>query len=120
MRIPVESSFKKSLFVGACMLAAAAYVSLVSLQYLATHFSEKPDLASLRRAVRLQPGNAEYRYHLGNYLFFAEPFEKAALEPFRAAVTLNPNKARYWMGLAAVYQKMENDKEEEPAVENAI
>ena len=120
MRIPVESSLKKSLSVAACMLAVVAYVSLVTLQYLATYFFEKPDLASLQRAVRLQPGNAEYRYRLGDYLFFVQRSEQGALEPYRAAVTLNPNKARYWMGLAAAYQKMGNDNAQEAALENAI
>jgi tetratricopeptide (TPR) repeat protein len=120
MRIPVQSSTKKKLFVAACMLAAAAYVGLVSLQYAATHFSEKPDLASLQRAVSLQPGNAEYHYHLGNYLFFSKPLENAAFEPYRAAATLNPHKARYWLGLAAVYQRMGNGNEQEAALENAV
>jgi tetratricopeptide (TPR) repeat protein len=120
MRIPIQSSIKKKLFVAACMLAAAAYGGLVGLQYAATHFSEKPDLAGLQRAVRLQPGNAEYHYHLGNYLFFSQPLETAALEPYRTAATLNPHKARYWLGLAAVDQRMGNDNEQEAALENAI
>ena len=102
------------------MLAAAAYVGLVSLQYAATHFSEKTDLLSLQRAVRLQPGNAEYHYRLGNYLFFAKPLENAALEPYRAAATLNPPKARYWLGLAAVCQRMGNGNEQKAALENAV
>jgi len=50
------------------MLATAVYIGLVSLQYLATYFSQKPDLANLQRAARLQPGNAEYRYRVGRYL----------------------------------------------------
>jgi len=120
MRIPVQSSLKKILYVGACMLAAAVYVGLVSVQYLAAHFSQKTDLASLQRAVRLQPGNAEYRYRLGSYLFFVQPSGQAALQPYRAAATLNPNKARYWLGLAAVYQKMGNDNEQKAALVNAI
>jgi tetratricopeptide (TPR) repeat protein len=120
MRIPVQSSIKKKLLVAASMLAAPAYVGLVSLQYAATYFSEKPDLASLQRAVRLQPGNAEYHYHLGNYLFFSKPLENVALEPYRAAATLNPHKARYWLGLAALYQRMGNDNEQEAALEHAV
>ncbi len=120
MRIPIQSSIKKKLFVAACMLAAAAYGGLVGLQYAATYFSEKPDLASLQRAVRLQPGNAEYHYHLGNYLFFSKPLENVALEPYREAATLNPHKARYWLGLAAVYQRTGNDNEQETALEQAV
>jgi hypothetical protein len=100
------------------MLAAAIYIGLVSLQYLAAYFSQKPDLAHLQRAVRLQPGNAEYRYRLGTSLVDSSP--QSALESYEAAVTLNPHKARYWLGLAAVYQNMGNIAEQKAALESAI
>ena len=102
------------------MLATAVYIGLVSLQYLATYFSQKPDLASLQRAARLQPGNAEYRYRVGRYLSLVQPSPQAALESYRAAVTLNPNKALYWLDLAAVYQNMGNTGEQIAALEKAI
>ena len=100
------------------MLAGAIYIGLVSLQYVAAYFSQQPDLASVQRAVRLQPGNAEYRYRLGTSLVDSSP--QSALESYRAAVILNPHKARYWLGLAAVYQNMGNIGEQEAALENAI
>src|SRR5258705_4193206 len=118
MRIPVQSSLQKNLFLGVCLLGVAIYICLVSLQYAAAYFSQRPDLASLQRAVRLQPGNAEYRYLLGTSWVNSSP--KSALESYRAAVTLNPNKARYWLGLAAVYQSMGNSSEQKSALENAI
>jgi tetratricopeptide (TPR) repeat protein len=102
------------------MLAAAIYIGLVSLQYVAAYFSQQPDLTSQRRAVWLQPGNAEYRYRLGSYSFMVQSSPQAALESYREAVTLNPNKARYWLGLAAVYQSMGNSNEQQAALENAI
>ena len=102
------------------MLATSVYIGLVSLQYLATYFSQKPDLANLQRAARLQPGNAEYRYRVGRYLSLVQPSPQAALESYRAAVTLNPNKALYWLDLAAVYQNMGNSGEQIAALEKAI
>src|SRR5213592_547493 len=104
MRLTLQSSLKKRLLVGACMLAPAIYIGLVSMQYAASYFSQRPDLVSLQRAVRLQRGNAEYRYQLGTSRVDGSP--QAALESYAAAVTLNPHKARYWLALAAVYQSM--------------
>jgi len=100
------------------MLAAVVYIGLVSLQYIAAYLSEKPDLASLQLAAKLQPGNAEYLYRLGTSLVDSSP--QSALESYRAAVALNPHKARYWLGLAAVYQNMGNSSEQKAALENAI
>ena len=100
------------------MLAATIYIGLVSLQNVAAYFSQKPDLAHLQRAVRLQPGNAEYRYRLGTSLVDSSP--QSALESYEAAVTLNPHKARYWLGLAAVYQNIGNIAEQKAALESAI
>jgi Tetratricopeptide repeat len=114
----IQSPLRKSLFVGACMLAAAVYIGLASLQYLAAYFSQTPELASLQRATRLQPGNAEYRYRLGTSLVDSSP--QSALESYRAAVALNPHKARYWLALAAVYQTMGNSSEQKAALENAV
>jgi tetratricopeptide (TPR) repeat protein len=118
--MPVQSQLRKNLFMGACMLAAAVYISLASLQYLAAYFSQKPDLVSLQRAAGLQPGNAEYRYHVGRYLWLFQLSPQQALESYRASVTLNPHKARYWLDLAEVYRNMGNSSEQKAALENAI
>jgi tetratricopeptide (TPR) repeat protein len=58
----------------------------------------------LERAVRLSPGNADYRHRLGRYFAFVGGDPQAAIDNFRAAVVLNPHNARYWFDLAGAYQ----------------
>jgi len=102
------------------LLLAALYIGCAARQYLAAHFSEKPDLASLQRAVGLQPGNADYRYRVGRYFLLVERSAERAVQSYRAAVALNPHKARYWLGLAAAYQLLGNADEQKNALEHAI
>ena len=63
-----------------------------------------PELPKLQRAVRLSPGNADYRHRLGRYFAFVAGDPQSAIESLRAAVALNPYDARYWFDLAAAYQ----------------
>ena len=118
MQMNVQNPLRNTLLLGACVLAAAAYICLTSLQYMAAYFSQKPDLISLQRAAKLQPGNAEYRYRLGTFLVDSSP--QSALESYKSAVKLNPHNAHYWLGLAAVYQNLGSINEQETALENAV
>ena len=51
---------------------ATVFTGVAATEYLAAYFSAKPGLASLQRAVRLQPGSADYRYRVGRYATRAE------------------------------------------------
>ena len=44
-----------------------------------SYFADRPDLASLQRAVRWQPGNADYRHRLGRYFFLVQRSPEAAV-----------------------------------------
>jgi len=108
-----------------CLLAAAllvtgAYTFFTAKEYLAAHFSEKPDLASLQKAARLQPDDADYDYALGRYFWLVQRSPEAAVDSYRAAVRLNPNQSRYWLDLAAVYQLLGNPAGQRDALEHAI
>lgn len=118
MQMNVQSPLRNTLLVGACVLAATAYISLASLQYLGAYLSQRADFLSLQRAARLQPGNAEYRYRLGTFLVDSSP--QSALESYSSAVKLNPHNAHYWIALAAVYQNLGSINEQETALENAV
>jgi len=106
--------------LGGSFLLATVYVGISGIDFLAAHFSDVPTLASLRRAVRIQPRNAEYQYRLGRYFSLVELSPSQAEPPFRAAVALNPHQARYWMALAGVYQLMGNDERQRTALERAL
>ena len=103
-----------------CLLAAAVYTGFATTEYLGTYFSEKRDLASLQRAVRLQPGNADYRYRVGRYSLLVERSPEAAVQSYIAAVALNPHKARYWLDLAAAYQLLGDTDQQKDALEHAV
>jgi hypothetical protein len=95
-------------------------MTLITREYLAAHFSTGGSLASLQKAVRLEPGNAEYRYFLGRYLWLVQGSAAAAIEPYKQAVRLNPYQSRYWFDLAAVYQFLSETPQQEDALEHAI
>lgn len=120
MRIPFQGRTTRVLLLGGSLLLAGCYVAFSGLEFLAAHFSETPALASLRRAVRLQPGNAEYRYRLGRYFSLVELSPHQAEPAFRAAVALNPHQARYWMALAEIYQQLDDDARQRTALERAL
>src|SRR5262245_18857169 len=120
MRIPLQSRAPKVFLLGGSILLSAVYVGFSAVDFLGAHFAEIPTLASLSRAVRLQPGNAEYRYRLGRYLSLAELSPAQAEAPLRAAVGLNPHQARYWMALAGAYQLLGDDQHQGTSLERAL
>jgi tetratricopeptide (TPR) repeat protein len=120
MLIPLRSRARKILLLSLFLPAAAAYVSLVTAQFVAFYSSQGPDLASLQRAVRLQPGNAEYRYRVGRYFSFVQRNPEPAVESYQAAIALNPHEARYWLDLAAAHALRGDINQQRAALERAI
>ena len=120
MRIPLHWRGSRILWLAGGSLLAVLYVAAVSLDFLAAHFSSVPTPASLRLAVRLEPGDAEYRYRLGQYLSLVELSPFQAEPALRAAVSLNPHQARYWMALAEIYQQTGDDQQQRTSLERAL
>src|SRR5271166_3401335 len=94
---------RTQLFAGLAFLALI-YLVLAGKEFAASVYAARPELPKLERAVRLSPGNADYRHRLGRYFEFVVGDPTSAIESFRAAVALNPHDARYWFDLAAAYQ----------------
>ena len=67
MKIDLKSAWRKRLLIGAGTGLCLIYVLLAGRIFVASAFGEKPELASLQRAARLDSGNADYRNHLGRY-----------------------------------------------------
>ncbi len=120
MQIQIASPARKLALLLATLLLATLYVGVAALQFLAAHYSEKDNLASLQRAVRLEPGNAEYRYRVGRYLALTQSPPEAVVDAYRAAVALNPHRARYWFELAAAYQLLGDTNGQADALQHAI
>lgn len=103
----------------ACFLAGALYLALVSAQYLAFRFSTRADLGSLRMAVRLQPGNADYHFQLGEYYWWTQQLEEA-VDSYGTAAELNPHESEYWIKLAAARDPLDFARDRRAALQNAI
>jgi tetratricopeptide (TPR) repeat protein len=120
MEIVITSASRKRLLIAAAAALCLIYVFLVGRLFLANIFAERPELASLERAARFDPGNADYRNHLGRYYALVARDPSAAIEPYRAAVQLNPHSARYWFDLASAYQVLGDVANQTGALERAI
>src|ERR1700680_3219264 len=119
MEIPINSPVRKRLAIGAGLLCLI-YVVLAGRIFVASVFAARPELASLQRAVRADPPDAEYRNHLGRYHALVAYDPGAAIEPYRAAVQLNPHSARYWFDLASAYQVLGDISNQTLSLERAI
>ena len=101
-------------------LLACVYFFLTGAEFAASVLASHAELPKLERAVRLSPGNADYRHRLGRYFAFVAGDPQSAIESFRAAVALNPHDAHYWFDLAGAYQVTGDLAGERAALERAL
>ena len=120
MRITLQSRPRKILLLAGVVLILAVYVGAAGREFLAAFLSERRDLTSLQRAVRLDPGDADYSYLLGRNFWLVQRDPASAVPAFRAALALNPHKARNWFDLAAAYELLGYTQGEGDALEHAI
>ena len=120
MDILLNSASRKRLVIGTGIALCLTYVLLAGRLFVASVFAEKPELASLQRAARFDSGNADYRNHLGRYYALVARDPGAAIEPYRAAVQLDPHAARYWFDLASAYQVLGDTSNQTWALEHAV
>jgi len=120
MQIPLRSPATKLALLLTTLLLAGAFVTLCARQFRAAYYSDKLDLSSLEKAVRLEPGNAEYRYRLGRYLALTQSQPELVASAYQAAVYLNPHRARYWFELASAYEQLGDTNAQADALEKAI
>jgi len=120
MQLALNSVLRKRLVIGVGAAFCLIYLLLAGRLFIASIFGERPELSSLQRASRLDPGNADYRNHLGRYYALVARDPSAAIEPYRAAVQLDPHSARYWFDLASAYQVLGDTSNQTWALEHAI
>lgn len=107
-------------FAAAVACLAGVYLTLTAKEFAASVFAARPQLANLQHAVRLSPGNAEYRHRLGRYFAFVTGEPQSAIESLQAAVALNPHDARNWFDLAAADQVTGDIAGQRNALERAL
>lgn len=120
MKIPFQTPARRRLVTAVVFVLGAAYFGMCVREYLASWFGEHAELKSLERAARLDPGDADYRNHLGRYYDLVLRDPATAVGYYKAAVQLNPHSARYWFDLAGTYQVMGDTTGQTAALEQAI
>ena len=119
MRIALDSPLKKrALIVWFALLSA--YLILVAVQFASAWLATRFQLSSLRTAVKLDPGNADYHDGLGRYYDLVTQDPSSAIEQYQIAVRLNPHNARYWLDLASVYQVTDDLEAQTHALRRAV
>jgi tetratricopeptide (TPR) repeat protein len=119
MKIPFNSAARKRLVVGLAVAFAALYVGLAASRFAASWLGSRVQLSSLKKAAWLDPGNADYRNHLGRFYDLVARDPASAVGQYRAAVQLNPHSARYWFDLASAYQVLGDTANQTSALERA-
>jgi tetratricopeptide (TPR) repeat protein len=120
MDVALNSAWRKRFVVGAAATVCAFYLFLAGRWPLASIYAERAEFSSLQRAVALDPWNAGYQNTLGRYYALAARDPAAAIEPYRAAVRMNPNSAGYWFDLASAYQVLGDVSQQSVALTRAI
>jgi tetratricopeptide (TPR) repeat protein len=119
MQLSLCSSAKKWGAAAAIVAIAVGYSTVATCRVLADHFAQSPEESILRRAIWLDPGNAEHRYTLGiHQLRLQSP--STAVPWLQSATLLNPHSAKYWIDLAAANQLLGNSAGETAAVNRAL
>ncbi len=119
MANPLSNRQRWQLAAGMALLVCV-YLFLAGKEFAASVFASHPELPQLERAVRLSPGNADYRHRLGRYFAFVAGDPHAAIGSYRTAVALNPYNARYWFDLAAAYRVAGDIAGQRAALERAL
>ncbi|HYM79303.1 MAG TPA: carbohydrate binding domain-containing protein [Candidatus Dormibacteraeota bacterium] len=120
MKIPLKTAGRKGALAALGIALATAYVVMAASQFAASWFGSRAELSSLKRAVWLDPGDAEYRHDLGRYYDLVGRDPASAVEHYKAAVQLDPHSARYWFDLASAYQVLGDTPHQADALERAI
>jgi hypothetical protein len=119
MATPLSERQRMQLVAGIALLAFA-YLTLISVEFAASIYASHSDLAPLKRAVWLSPGNADYRHRLATFVNFTVGDPQAAADDYRAAVALNPYDANYWLDLAGSDQVLGDTAGQRTALNRAI
>ena len=120
-RLANSSPSRLTLLAGLVLVCcfAATYLWCALRVYQADRFAGGRDRASLERAIRLQPRDANSYDLLGQYFIWdADP--QAAVSQFQQAARLNPYSATYWLHLAQAYSSAGADNEQAAAISRAI
>jgi tetratricopeptide (TPR) repeat protein len=121
MRIDLTRAWPRALFFAVVILFSGILTFFSGKVFLAAHWnaSSKPEL--WQKAVRLEPGNAEYWSHVGlsRQWDLSPDGIHEAVRYLQIATQLNPRSADLWMELADAYQTSGDPVRAQKAYEEA-
>lgn len=120
MTLQLETPAKRGAAFVICFAAAFGYFAASSSQVLAAYFSESRNPKWMRRAARLDPGDADIRYKLGRFELLAGHSSEKALPWLESATELNPHVARYWTDLALAQESEGDVRSESVSLRRAL
>jgi Carbohydrate binding domain len=120
MKIPFQTPARKRSVAIVAVILATLYVSMTGSEFLASVLGSRAQLGSLKRAAWLEPGDADYRDHLGRYYDLVARDPGTAVGYYAAAIQLNPHSSRYWFDLAGAYQVLGDTANQTAALGSAI
>jgi tetratricopeptide (TPR) repeat protein len=120
MQIELRSRVGRFSFAAVCVLGVVVYLQFALRAFLASHLAANLEAPRIQKAIRLEPGNAEYRDLLGRQLALSGATLDEGISDYRTAVHLNPYEARYWLDLAGAYQVAGRASEQAETVERAV
>lgn len=120
MKIAFNTPARKWPVAALVLVFGLAYMTLATREVLASWLGSRAQLKSLQWAARLDPGNADYRDHVGRFYDLVSRDPLSAIGQYKTAVQLNPHSADYWFDLADAYQVLGDTANETVALDRAI
>ena len=100
IRLSLRPRWCGYLFLAAVMLGGV-FLAAETLRFaLAQTWGESYELTNVQRAIALDGSNPELYYWIGTLELTGAADPATAVASLRKATQLNPNQARYWLGLA--------------------
>ena len=119
MQLSLRNPAKKWAATAGIVVMAAGYCGVAASRFLADRLAQSSGEAYLRRAIRLDPGNAEYRYNFGiRELALQSPASATAW--LESATQLNVHSAKQWIALAVAKQLLGDPAGEQTAIDHAL
>jgi tetratricopeptide (TPR) repeat protein len=103
MQIALSTAVARNGFAAVLLLLLLGYAAFIQRDYRAASWAQGADIASLQRAVEIEPRAAEYQNRAGRMLLFANQESDSALPLLRRATELNPHIPWFWLDLATAH-----------------
>lgn len=119
MQLSLRSPAKKWAATAAIVVVTAGYCGVAASSLVANRLAQSIDESCLRRAMRLDSGNAEYRYNFG-IRELARQSPATATPWLESATKLKFYSSKQWIALAAAKQLLGDPAGENVAINNAL